>query len=215
MALRSEFQLMRLPAEAGREHVRLIQCRAFGAREPDAAVNRSGNLVVAFSRRRALRRSLGSRVLVVLEEVQEGACGTPCAARSTALLVDLKRSRSREEMKRRLPEIIRAASEWLQTHHLSDRQAWDAECARLHAAFWAARRRRDDVIHRTLTEDREQLFQAGLFDLRAERTRANRDDARQRSLIEAMNAPLGSSAIRSALVLVPWVPQSSCAPWRS
>jgi hypothetical protein len=215
VAPRSEFQLMRLPAEAGREHARLIQCRACGAREPDAAVNRSGDLVIAFSRRPALRRSLGSRVLVVLEEVQEGACGTPCAARSTALLVDLKRIRSREEMKRRVPDIVRAAGEWLETHHLSERQSWDAECARRHAAFWAARRRRDDVIHRTLTEHREQLFQAGLFDLRAERTRTNRDDEHRRTLIEAMNAPLDSSTIRSALVLVPWVPQASCAPWRS
>lgn len=208
---RERFTLIRLADEAINEHARLTRFRRVLAGSRLRTTSRLGaDVVVAFSRRSSLRRRLHSRVLVLLETTLEDACGTIHAARSTALLVSLDQRLPRAEAKHRLPQIAQATKR-LAVDDESNASTWTEYSVRLHAAFWNARRRRERSIAASLSGNRRHPFQAGLFDLRNQRARAEerlRDDETagmsRGDLIEAMASPLKPVESRVTLVLVPW-----------
>jgi hypothetical protein len=206
------FTLIRLGAEAATEEARLIRERAFADVRRGRYIGSSGeDVLIAFSHRSELRRLLGSRVLVVVEAALEGACGTIHAARSIAAVVEVVRPLPRRQIRRWLPVILEAIDPVLAAGNLPDHLIWYERSIRAHSTFWETRRRRDGFIAAASEGDHAVPFQAGLFDLRAERARVDRlcddeplrNESRKRFL-DAMAAPLRPRAARPALILIPW-----------
>lgn len=192
------------------EHARLIQFRRL--RAGDIAKRASlvdGAVLVVFSRRSALRRSLRSRVLILMETTLEGPFGAIHAARPMAVLITLVKRFPRSDAKRWVPEVVRATKLRCASDDLDE--AWRERSRRAHAAFWNVRRQREASIRAQLNAIGSQPFQAGLFDLRGERARAEERSrheqlggANRADLLELIASPLQSIDDRVTLVLVPW-----------
>jgi len=186
-----------LAREAALEHARLLQARARIGGGPGGngakigawvnAAGRSGigspigagmsgagrepllapanvDVWLAFARRPAIRSLLARHLLVVLQSTFEDSCGRLVAAHFTPLKVHAG-SQGRE--------IVAAVLRTIET--LSPQNgdgawvSWKAETTLIHHNFWVTRRTRERAIATALVTTRDDVFQPGLFDKRAER----------------------------------------------
>jgi superfamily II DNA or RNA helicase len=164
------WELVDVRTQAEAELVRLSRARCLttpgDARVPTAP--RTGQFVCV-TRRSGLRRTLGSRILVIAQIGCDDGCGLTFASRVTAVLVTLDPSvrASRRGLGPAMVALRGAAAMLDQAG-----EPWAARARQQHAVFWTTYRSRQEDIARLLREAPAPAVQAGLFERRAERASA-------------------------------------------
>jgi hypothetical protein len=193
--------LIDLASLARSEHARLVFLRRLldGLPDPQVAEDHLDALL-AFARKPATRRRLGTHLLVVSISTCSDAAGRIVASRITPVAVDWTRGVLRAEARLAVSNVLASLdfahpplADQLDTNLLAD--------------FWSVRLTRERAIAGMLATTTDQKFQPGLFDRRAEveadaRTAANREAALRLAALEAC-AHRATLDVRPALVLFP------------
>jgi superfamily II DNA or RNA helicase len=192
--------LVRLTAEAMREHQRLVAARAlFDPNGQDDAVA-SDERLVAFARRASTRARLAGRVLALLHTSIADSHGRRVASHLVAVAA--------EKTTRVALEPLADALELAAADTARDPE-WFDTAAESHATFLTTLRERDTAVAASLHRGRP-LVQAGLFDRRGLRGAAEQaadfdalGEDLERRIAWTTAATLERSATRAALLLIP------------
>ena len=160
-----------LSKEAAAEQARLAvqRSRAAAGGDDEAAADPRGTVLVV-TRRPVMRALLGRRALVLMQTVCEDACGREVATHVTPLLVRLDWDAA-SGLSRTFGNLVNT----LEALALKDLdpglREWESETLRLHRHFWTTRLIRERANAEFLLARGGRLFQPGLFDRRADRSR--------------------------------------------
>ena len=167
---RATVALTRLTTEAAAEHERLCAVRAVANARDRRLPALSGDVMIAFSRRSALRSKLSSRTLAVVAAALADDVGRAIALHLTPLLLDTSFTFARGDRSGRHAFLNALRS--LDLERLDPAlPVWRAESGRAHVAFWDAWLSRERSIAAQICEPETSLLQSGLFDHRAGRQR--------------------------------------------
>jgi superfamily II DNA or RNA helicase len=193
-----------MEAEASREHQRLTLARRLSpptSAGHDACHGVERHALVTFSKRRAIRSSLGSQTLVLYRSVLINHDGQAVAYHITPL-----RLRRRDDGQWALKDLETLGG-WLPRDGLYE--AWLASSLAVHSTFWTTRLDRERAIAARHEHTAPHELQPGLFDWRAEHAwrveherRGAAIDERTRATTQAIRAAkLDTHAPHIALVL--------------
>jgi hypothetical protein len=174
------FEMMNVRAEACVEAARLSGARLFKRSQGNAMLDRfedTGTLVMR-ARRRKTRRRLGGRLLFVFRLSSEDDAGRSTETHVVAALCPRSRSapgaRPREQVRLAIRTVLGVATACVQ-HTSTD---WRDAAVAGADAFMAPRLERERaIVGRIRTTVGRRPYQTGLFDRRADRRRAEENDA--------------------------------------
>jgi hypothetical protein len=214
---------VRLTTEASVEHARLMDrrrlasWRAVSGFPADGLDRASGSpldsdpavdppmpsgVCLAFTRRRALLRAMGSRALVLVQTICEDGCGRRVGAHLTAIRVPIHEAPSDHKSYKRF--VDRLPLEALDP----SLGGWEEKTLRAHRDFWLRRLARDRAVAQALVPGTTDFFQPGLFDRRADREHGTITDERRdfnddlRASIRAAERAADATVRRAQFVLV-------------
>jgi len=159
-----------LRTDAIAEVRRLTRARAFqrDAERVLAGLEGTGPLVMR-SRRNTVRQAVGRRVVLVWRVSCEDGSGRQVESHLIALVVDIGPTPSASDSRVWIRALLQGAKERLRQHVELAAAAWLDALSAVTSEFTSARIRRAHAIAGRLETERPQIFQAGLFDSRAER----------------------------------------------
>ena len=203
-----EYEMRRLQTEATEEAARVMLARAYAA---DTLPHDEGcGPLVTRARHRDTRRRLGGRCLLVYRVSCNDSSGRAVAARLVGMLMALAADTEFLPPRDRIRAALARADAMIRPHVHHTSSKWMRDTEHFAAAFRRARLRRERAIHQQSHQRKPQLFQAGLFDRRAERDAMNqsaaladREQAMRTRIREAECSRVVESVTDLLLVLTP------------
>jgi superfamily II DNA or RNA helicase len=173
-------RIIRLEDEAALEHARLVWGRSFLDRNgQDPVVEPAAETAAAIARRRRLRSTLGSHLLVIIRSRFEDGVGRTVASHLTALTISVSPRILRRTLAEGITAVLRDLSPAAMAALDPSCAAWNADSKHHHRSFWQTRLAREHAVATARCALVSPGFQPGLFDRRAERALQTGNDRRE------------------------------------